>query len=119
MVVGSLMWGCETDEGLKGTSLLRRLKRLVVQDPGDSRSRLFFPEMNKQMNYKNHFHKCKKQTNILLFTSNLVRVFSDVLVAFLYFDICHYLVANIKILKSHLNIREGSDYLEPCFKCPC
>ena len=41
----------------------------------------------------------------------LVRVFSDVLVAFLYFDICHYLVANIKIWKSHLNIREGSDYL--------
>ena len=39
----------------------------------------------------------------------LVRVFSDVLVAFLYFDICHYLVANIKIWKSHLNIREGSD----------
>ena len=75
----------------------------------------------------------------------LVRVFFDVLVAFLYFDICHYemntssicqhfwkkysifdrwrkllifvigvtlmLVANIKILKSHLNIREGSDYI--------
>ena len=41
--------------------------------------------------------------------SKLVRVFSDVLVAFLYFDICHYLVANIKIWKSHLNIREGSD----------
>ena len=35
----------------------------------------------------------------------LVRVFSDVLVAFLYFDI----VAKIKIWKSHLNIREGSD----------
>ena len=32
--------------------------------------------------------------------------------AFVYFDICHYhyLVANIKIWKSHLNIREGSDY---------
>ena len=59
----------------------------------------------------------------------LVQVFSDVLVAFLYFDICHYLlvaniknflyfdichyllVANIKIRKSHLNIREDSDYL--------
>ena len=40
----------------------------------------------------------------------LVRVFSDVLVAFPYFDICHYIVANIKVLKSHLNIREGSDY---------
>ena len=35
----------------------------------------------------------------------LVRVFSDVLVAFL------YLVANIKIWKSHLNTREGSDYV--------
>ena len=39
----------------------------------------------------------------------VVRVFCDVLVAFLYFDICHLLVANIKIWKSHLNIREGSD----------
>ena len=37
----------------------------------------------------------------------IVRVFSNVLVAFLYFDICHY----IKICKSHLNIREGSDYM--------
>ena len=55
MVVGSPMWGCETDEGLMGMILLRRLKRLVVQDPGDSRSRLFFPEMNKQMHYKNHY----------------------------------------------------------------
>ena len=36
---------------------------------------------------------------------SLVRVFSDVLVAFLYFDI----VANIKICKSLLNIREGWD----------
>ena len=42
----------------------------------------------------------------------LVVAFSGVLVAFLYFDICHYLlVANIKIRKSHLNIREDSDYL--------
>ena len=41
----------------------------------------------------------------------LVRVFSDVLVAFLYliFDTI-LLVENIKIWKSHLNIREGSDY---------
>ena len=40
----------------------------------------------------------------------LVRVFSDVLVFFPCFDICQILVANIKIWKSHLNIREGSDY---------
>ena len=38
----------------------------------------------------------------------LVRVFSDVLVFFPCFDICQILVANIKIWKSHLNIREGS-----------
>ena len=44
-------------------------------------------------------------------TYNIVRVFSDVLVAFLYFDIWHLLVANIKIWKSHLNIREGLEYL--------
>ena len=44
-------------------------------------------------------------------TGKVVRVFSDVLVAFSYFDICHYQnMANIKIWKSHLNIREGSDY---------
>ena len=50
----------------------------------------------------------------------LVRVFSDVLEAFLYFDICHYnvLVANIKIWKSHLNIREGSDYSNSCSLIP-
>ena len=42
--------------------------------------------------------------------NRVVQVFSDNLVAFLYFDICHYLVANIKIWKSHLKIREGSDY---------
>ena len=46
---------------------------------------------------------------VKLAQETLVRVFSDVLVAFLYFDICHLLVANIKICKSHLNIREGSD----------
>ena len=35
--------------------------------------------------------------------------------AFLYFDICHYqIVANIKIWKSHLNIRESSDKLVDC-----
>ena len=38
----------------------------------------------------------------------LVQVFSDVLVTFLYFDICQ-IVANIKIWKRHINIREGSD----------
>ena len=53
---------------------------------------------------------------LIKFCKYLVRVFSDVLVAFLYFDICHYLVANIsrflvaniKIWKSHLNIGEAN-----------
>ena len=40
-------------------------------------------------------------------TSVVVRVFSDVLVAFSLF----LYLANIRIWKSHLNIREGSDYL--------
>ena len=34
--------------------------------------------------------------------SVLVRVFSDVLVAFLYFDICHYRQSNLAIKKSRI-----------------
>ena len=37
----------------------------------------------------------------------VVRAFYGVLVAFLDFDICHLLVANIKIKKSHQVVREG------------
>ena len=48
-----------------------------------------------------------------LIALSLVRVFSDLLVAFLYFDICYLLVAHIKIWKSQLNIREDLDYSFP------
>ena len=43
------------------------------------------------------------QTDTFMPHLHLVRVFSAVLVAFLYFDTCHYqIVANIKIWKSHI-----------------
>ena len=64
-----------------------------------------------------HFNWASSRENLSSrFPKKLVGVFSDVLVAFLYFDICHYQVANIKIWKSHLNIREGSDYEKASFK---
>ena len=40
---------------------------------------------------------CMKKNNQVLSSIILVRVFSDVLVAFLYFDICHYRQSNLAI----------------------
>ena len=42
----------------------------------------------------------------------IVRVFSDILVAFLHFDICQYFSGKYQIWKSHLNIREGLNYAD-------
>ena len=62
----------------------------------------------QKMSFKNSVDPDQLE-NISWVQWNIVRVFSEVLVAFLYFDNCHLLVANIDIWKSHFNIREGSD----------